>query len=529
MTSSLKKAPILDIDQLFQDGMTQLKNKDWSGAISSFETALQGDEDRWDLHYGLGVAYQETGRMQVATLCFQRTLRLNIEHVEANIRIGQCYSALSEGDSALSMYREALRLDPNNSDARFCLGAELNKQGYWNQAIVELQKTIELAPEMACAHSDLGVAFTHGQYFEAALECHRRALELAPNWGDIHNNYGLTLLRQQRLDEAKTVFETAVKLDPTCDSAIMNISTAYLHAGDLAGAWPTLSLHRRNKFKNHLDRFWQGNAIPGKRLLVHATDGLGDTLQMARFLPQLAKFGTHLILEVQDSLTLLLKNCKGFDEIRGLSDHRDDFDFQVSIFELPFILQYTFDTLPETTPYLHANSALVDYWAKRLGSDKGFKIGINWHGNPKVKQGLHRSCRLSDFAPIAEIPGVKLYNLQKGMGKFELNDFNKTFSLTDFGEELDEAHGPFMDTAAIMQNLDLIITVDTSVCHLAGGLGKPTWIALPQRVDWRWLLERSDTPWYPTVQLFRQKNPGDWDKVFSEMAATLKKKLNSAA
>jgi Tfp pilus assembly protein PilF len=222
--------------------------------------------------------------MQVAALCFQRTLRLNIEHIEANIRIGKCYSALSEGDSALNMYREALRLDPNNPDARFCLGAELNKQGYWNQAIIELQKVIELAPEMACAHSDLGVAYTHGQKFASALQCHRRVLELAPNWADMHNNYGLTLLRQQRLTEAKTVFETAVRIDPTCDCAIMNISTAYLHAGDLAGAWPTLSLHRRNNFKNYSDRFWQGNAIHGKRLLVHATDGLGDTLQMVRFL-----------------------------------------------------------------------------------------------------------------------------------------------------------------------------------------------------------------------------------------------------
>jgi len=516
----------LDVDQLYQDGMTQLKNKDWSEAIKSFETAVQNNETKWEAHYQLGLAYQAANQIQIALVCFQRTLRFNIEHVDAHIQLGKCYSSLGEGTAALSMYREALRLDPDNINVSYCIGAELNKQGYWNQAISELQKVIKLAPEMAYAHSDLGVSYTLGQDFENALQCHRLAIELAPDCADIHNNYGYTLLQQQNLEEAKTAFETAITLDPDCDCAFRNISSVYLHAGDLAGAWPTFNQRRRKHFKNYVDRFWEGESIPGKRLLVHASDGLGDTLQMVRFLPQLAELGAQVVLEVQDSLLPLLKRCEGFDEIRGLTAHRNDYDFQVSIFELPFILKYNFDMMPKRIPYLHADPKLIDYWADQLRNDKGFKIGVNWHGNPQVKPGLHRSCRLKDFAPIAEIPGVKLYNLQKGMGNIELEEFSKTFSITDFGQELDEANGPFMDTAAIMRNLDLVITVDTSVCHLAGGLGKPTWIALPRCVDWRWLLDRPDSPWYPTVQLFRQSIPGDWTKVFEEMATALKKKLN---
>ncbi len=525
---SVQKAQDFDANSLCDEGMARLKDRDWQGAIDAFNSALQYDGINWEIHYGLGIANQETDQIETALLCFQRTLRLNIDHVDAHVRLGKCYSALNDGVAAITIYREALRLAPNNAEARFWYGAELNKRGHWRYAIAELEKAIELDPAMACAHSDLGVAFTHGQYFEKALECHRQALELAPDWADMHNNYGLTLLQQQKMDEAKAAFETAIKLDSKCHSAIMNLSSVYLYAGDLAGAWPTFNLRRRNNLTKYVDRFWQGETIPGKRLLVHAGDGLGDTLQMVRFLPQVKSLGAYVILEIQDSLLPLIKNCEGYDEIRGLSEHRDDYELQVSIFELPFVLKYSYDTLPSDTSYLKTDLGLVFYWSKKLRKDNGFKIGVNWRGNPKVKAGLHRSCRLKDFAPIAEIPNVKLYSLQKGRGKLEIEEFNKTHSITDFGEELDQAHGPFMDTAAIMVNMDLIITIDTSICHLAGGLGRPTWIALPLRVDWRWLLNRTDTPWYPTVQLFRQERAGDWSQVFNEMADALTKQLNAS-
>jgi hypothetical protein len=226
-------------------------------------------------------------------------------------------------------------------------------------------------------------------------------------------------------------------------------------------------------------------------------------------------------LECPKALVRVLASCPGIDRLLPMGSALPEFDVRAPLLSLPRLFGTTLATVPATIPYLFADEQLVEHWGRELKSVQAFKIGIAWQGNPKHREDRLRSIPLSQFASLAQLEGVMLYSLQKGAGSEQLHPLAKQFSLIDLGRKLDETSGPFMDTAGVMKNLDLVITCDTAIAHLAGGLGVPVWVALPFAPDWRWLLGRQDSPWYPTMRLFRQSQRGKWEDVFQRMTSGL--------
>jgi hypothetical protein len=233
------------------------------------------------------------------------------------------------------------------------------------------------------------------------------------------------------------------------------------------------------------------------------------------------------VVECQPQLAPLLSRCPGIDRVVPKGAPLPEFQTHAALLSLPLAFRTTVTTVPADTPYLYADPALVAHWRRELAAIAGFKIGINWQGNPQYKGDRSRSIALDRFGPLADLPGARLVALQKGVGAEQLADWAKRPVVTDLGPRLDEETGAFMDTAAVLMNLDLFITSDTAIAHLAGALGVPTWLALPWSADWRWLELRNDSPWYPTMRLFRQSEPGDWDTVFERMALELKPVLTA--
>ncbi|MEC9005015.1 MAG: hypothetical protein VX644_16700, partial [Planctomycetota bacterium] len=266
---------------------------------------------------------------------------------------------------------------------------------------------------------------------------------------------------------------------------------------------------------------WDGSSLEGRTILVHHEQGLGDMIQFVRYATIFARQGARVIVKAQKSLVKLLEPFQDIDTLVTDDSELPEFDVHVPMLSIPGKLQTTFDNIPTDIPYLQADESLVDQWRERLLPYDGFKVGIVWQGSPCFETDPQRSIPVEYFFRLAGIPGVRLFSLQKGYGAEQLESRPDNIHVVDFGEDLDGAAGPFMDTAAILRNLDLLISSDTSVPHLAGALGVRSWVALSLCPDWRWFLDREDSPWYPTMRLFRQERLGEWDNVFDRIATDL--------
>jgi hypothetical protein len=270
--------------------------------------------------------------------------------------------------------------------------------------------------------------------------------------------------------------------------------------------------------------YWDGGPLEGKTLLLHAEQGLGDTIQFIRYAAVARERGARVVLGCPKPLLRILRSCRFLDRLVEEITPALDFDVYCPLMSLPGVLKTTLESVPAEVPYLFASQELVQKWRERLGSLEGFKIGIGWQGSPTYVGDRWRSIPLRSFAPLAEMAGIRLVSLQKTAGREQLAELGDRFPVADFAEEMDEAAGPFMDTAAMMTQLDLVITSDTAIAHLAGALGVAVWVALPLVPDWRWLLDRSDNPWYPTMRLFRQQEPGDWTGVFDRIRDAMERR-----
>ncbi len=270
---------------------------------------------------------------------------------------------------------------------------------------------------------------------------------------------------------------------------------------------------------------WDGSSLAGRTILLHTEQGLGDTIQFVRYASLVKERGGTVLLRCTRALQSLLGSARGIDRLIPEESPLPVFDFDAPLLSLPSVFGTSLATVPAEIPYLFADPDLIEHWRRELDRYPGFRIGVVWQGNPKHKNDCRRSFPLTHFAPVAGLRGVRLFSLQIGPGHEQLSRLDDRFSIVDLGSGRGEAADSFMDTAAVMKNLDLVISVDSAVAHLAGALGVPVWVALPFAPDWRWLLEREDSPWYPTMRLFRQSRPGDWAGVFERIAGELQRLL----
>lgn len=446
-------------------------------------------------------------------------LRNAFDDPELHRLLGHACEQLNNPTSAADSYRRSLVFGGDVDRVRPFLARSLVRMGRAREAVSVYAAHLRRHRNDAQAWSGLGVALSDLGKLEPALACTTHATRLAPDWAPGHGNRGIVLYRRHALDEALAAFKQAGAQSPEDPIARYHASLVYLTRGDYRRGFADFDAHLRL----WAPRFRGGAPPPrpcsGQTILVQAHNGLGDTLQFVRYVPRLVGLGACVVLVVQNALRSLLTGFPGTQVVLGSDDPVPAHDATFSLLEMPRVFGDTLETLP-TSPYLQADPERTARWAARLGGEGTLRVGLVWHGNPLQPDGLYRSCPLRELAGLAGVPGVTFYSLQIGAGAEEMDARPASFQVRDFSDELDR-DGPFLDTAAILATLDLLISVDTSVCHLAGALGRPVWLLLPAWSDWRWLLATRRSPWYPTFRLFRQPRPFDWRSVVAEVRSEL--------
>jgi hypothetical protein len=397
--------------------------------------------------------------------------------------------------------------------------------GEVSAAVAQFDHAIALRPDNPIAHFNRAKALFEGGFSTEALTSIDRAVRLRNTDPQSLSVRGNILADLRRFDEAFACFDAAIEQMPGYAEAHLNRGVVSLLLGDLAAGWPEFHWLRKTPIaatRAFAEPVWDGSQdIAGKTVLIWYECGLGDTIQFSRYAALVASRGARVILEVQPRLRALLDGLTGADRIVARGDPIPAFDFHCPIFDLPLVFAKAGEGIPASVPYVRASEALTAKWRKQIG-DRGFRIGINWQGNPAMATDRTRSIPLAQFAPLAAIPGVRLISLQKLNGLAQLDEMPAGMTIERLGDDFDAGPDGFLDTAAVMASLDLVITADSSVAHLAGALARPTWIALRNVPDWRWGLDSADCPWYPTARLFRQTDPGNWGSVFAGMTAAVR-------
>jgi Flp pilus assembly protein TadD len=473
-------------------------------------------------------------RQEDAVKSLLEAIRLEPNHDGTHSNLSVALLKMNKPQEAVKHLRAAATLRPDNPETLKSLGYSLlmsqsaDQVAVLEEAVKHLRRALELRPDRPEALQNLGIALGRLGRFEEALPPLRRANELQPGHVEGLDALGLSLKNLGKLDEAETAFNEAIRHKPDRALTHFHLSLVRLLAGRWLEGWPEYEWRLRTPGKQpspFTQPVWDGSPLEGKTVLLQSEQGLGDTINFVRYSPLVQARGGRTILRCQDKLVPLLRDIRGVDVLLPESQPVPPFDFQVPLLSLPGIFGTTPDTVPAEVPYLSPDPKLVERWTGELAKITGFKVGIAWQGSPTFKTDLQRSPGLKFFEPLSRIDDVRLISLQKGPGTEQLDTFADCFPVTRLGPDVDESAGAFMDTAAIIGNLDLVICSDSAVAHVAGALGAPVWVVLPFVPDWRWLLKREDSPWYPSMRLFRQREPGNWAEVFERVAAALDERV----
>jgi tetratricopeptide (TPR) repeat protein len=503
-------------------GNTLQELKRFDEALESYEQALAIRPDYPEAHNNRGVTFQDLARLDEALESFERALAIKPDYAEALNNRGNTLQELARFDEALESYERALEIRPGYADAHNNRGNTLQELKRFDEALESYEQALAIRPDYAEALNNRGNTLQKLGRFDEALEGYERAVAIRADYAEAFNNRGNALQELVRFDEALESYQRALAIRPDYAACHVNRAFLLLQTGRFAEGWQ--GYEWRRKIDSGTARLlsgpeWTGGDTNAKRLLFYSEQGLGDTIQFSRFACSIAASGKEVLLEVQPSLGGLLDGLGGVKVIRNgatVPEH----DAELPLMSLPHVLGTTPETMPGNLPYLFAEPARVEAWAKRLPSGQ-FRVGIVWQGKSTGDVDIGRSIPLRSFAPLCRIPGLTLISLQKYDGAEQLAHLPPGMTVETLGAEFDAGSDAFVDCAAVMMNLDLVISSDTAAAHLAGALGRPVWIVLKHVPDWRWMMDREDTPWYPTARLFRQARRDDWDEVFERIAAEL--------
>ena len=513
------------IENLLQRAVAHHRNGEWEEAEGLYRRVLQNAPNHPDALHLLGLVNQQKGETARAEELVRRAISLDGRAPIFHLSLGNVLSAQGKSE-AMESFRQALRLEPRLTEAHYNLANELLRTDRIDESVFHYQEALRIKPDFAEGHYNLGKAYEKLDKLAEAEASYRRALERNPHYFDAWFNLAISLSDQCKLEDAERCYQQALAMRPDHVDSHWNLSLVWLLAGNLKEGWQKYEWRLQQpkyQFLQPRRNRWQGEEAPDKTLLVRAEQGLGDVIQFIRFLPLVKPRVGRLLFECQPSLTRLFQNFSGIDQIYSrkadLSPPDVPYDMDFPLLSLPGILGVTLDSIPARVPYILPEKNRVEEWKQRIPPDPGqIKIGIVWAGHVGHKGNSKRSTSLSSWAPLAGIPGVTFFSLQVGEAAGEAQNPPPGMNLLDLTDSIED----FADTAAFISLLDMVISVDTAVAHLAGAMGKPVWTLLPFTPDWRWLLGRKDTPWYPTMRLFRQRVPGEWKSVFEEMASSLR-------
>lgn len=487
---------------------------------------IETESGNFDAHHLLAVIHARHGRHGQALASYGRALALRPGDPQALSNRGATLDALGRYEEALASFDRALAVRPDYPPALSNRGNALRALKRPAEALASYDRALAIRPDFAEALSNRGTALHEMQRYAEALASYDKALALQPKHAHALSNRGLALQELKRPAEALASFDKALRLQPDYADCHCNRALVLMLLGCFEEAWREYEWRRKTRAwapRTFAAPEWQGESLNGKRLLLYAEQGLGDTIQYARFAPLLTERGAEVILEVQPPLAGLIETLDGVRQVVRHGLPLPEIDCHLPLLSVPYVLGLGEGEVPAAAPYLRADPARVEAWATRLPTGE-FRIGIAWQGNPRAEIDRGRSIPLGAFAPLARLPGVRLISLQKGDGAEQLADLPPGMQVADLGEDFDAGIDGFLDSAAVMTQLDLVVTSDNTIAHLAGALGRPVWIVLKEVPECRWMLGRADTPWYPTARLFRQRRSGDWDEIFARLAEAVQRR-----
>jgi tetratricopeptide (TPR) repeat protein len=508
-------------------GVTLRMLKRLDEAVASYDRALAINPTAAEAHVNRGNALLDLKRPAEALPCYDNALAIQSRNVEAIYNRGNALLALKRPADALASYDGALALAPDHASALVNRGMALRELKRPAEALSSIDRALEIGPsERAEANNARGTALSDLDRLEEALGCFDAALRIRPDYTEAEINRGNILMDLRRTGEALASCEAVLVREPDNADAHWNRGLIRLAQGDFARGWPDYEWRAKKKEDNDVRRFagqrWTGKeSLQGKTILLHAEQGFGDTIQFIRYAPLVAAKGARVIVEVPTPLKELVAAVEGVSGVTARGEPAPSYDLHCPLMSLPLAFGTTLKTVPADVPYLHAPADRIAAWRERL-PDKPFRVGIAWTGNPTHRNDRHRSTALEAIADLSSDPRMQFIGIQKDVREDDALVLRGHPHVLSLGPQLRD----FSDTAAVISLLDLVISVDTSVAHLAGALGKPLWLMLPYNGDWRWMLEGETSPWYPTARLFRQPKVGDWDSVLARVRNELAVRLN---
>lgn len=467
----------------------------------------------------------EAGQMDKAIEIYNQILSERPDDANLHHVLGLVYVELDRYKSARDHILQAIQLDPDAAVFHRSLGDLLQASGDLPAAVSSYEKSLALSPDDTDTLLNLGNALQKTGDPDSALAIYRRLLKKQPNHAKAISNIGKTFYDQGDIDKSIKYYDNAIKLEPDYAEAHFNRAVAVLLNGDYAQGWPSYEWRFKRREADRVyphtlkGRRWDGSPYGGEQLFVHCEQGLGDVIQFCRYLPMVKSLGGSLLFEAHPPLNTLLARMEGPDQVVAFDPDNPThlpYSQHIALLSLPGLFNTRLDNIPARIPYLHPDPEKTAGWQSQLARNavSGLRVGLVWSGSAVDPQ---RTCPITAWLPLWQIPGVSFYSLQKGPGAADLKQLGDSHPIRHLGDHLHD----FDDTAAVIANLDLVISIDTAVAHLTGAMGKPVWIALPHVPDWRWHLGRSDSPWYPTARLFRQPSPGEWTAVVDAVAGAL--------
>ena len=519
------------LGQTLQEAFLLHQQGKLSEAGRRYKAILKLDASNFNALHMLGVICVQQGRHADAAKLIREALKHNPYSAEAHSNLGHALLGLSRYEEAISCCRSAVRLKPDYADAHNNLGLALQGVGRHDEAIASCQKALALVPDHAGALNNVGLALEALDRHDDAIASYRKATALRSDFAEAHNNLGNGLQQLLRHEEAIACYQRAQAIAPDFADTHWGESLARLALGDFAAGWQKYEWRWRTKAlaseKRDFRRpLWLGEVdLDGKRILLHAEQGLGDTLQFVRYAPLVTARGAKVTLQVQAALKPLLDTLVGMDAVVTEAAPPRVYDCHCPLLSLPLAFRTTLETVPAKVPYLFPPASKLAEWRPSLSNLGRPTVGVTWSGNATHRNDRNRSIALPQLAALFSTPRVQFVSIQKDLRGHEREWLESFPALIHLGEKLQD----FADTAAVVLQLDLVVTVDTAAAHLAGALAKPVWVLLPYAPDWRWLLHREDSPWYPTMRLFRQSRPGDWETVIDRVAHELVRLADNGA
>lgn len=494
-------------------------------SIDWFERSLTVRPDQPDVLSALTDVLRQAGRNDQAEARMRELMTAHSAAHDSLVKNGEALLSQNRLEEAAVTFRSLMQRFGQSWVGFNGLGLALFQLRRFDEALPLFHKSIELAPDNPGPYNNVGHAYMIEGQLEQAIEFLKKALAIRPDFAEAYNNLGSAHLFRLDIAEARRAYERALFFQPDHRDAHWNMAFVMLLTGDYRNGFREYEW-RRLKFPQERRHFreplWDGFDIAGKTILLYAEQGFGDTIHFVRFAPVVAARGAKVILECQPELVSLLSRTAGVSQVVARGSSLPRFDYQCPLLSNAYVLGATLDTLPRNVPYVHVDPVLQEQWARAIAPYKrDLNVGIAWAGAPNQSRNRERSATLEAFAPLTDLKGVRFFSLQVG-------DTGKTpapagLDLIDLTREIRN----FDDTAALIANLDLVISIDTGVCHLAGAMGKPIFAMLAYSPDWRWLLDREDSPWYPTMRLFRQPARRDWASVMRNIRGAIAERMIS--